>query len=119
MIARDCDDHFPSFCEFDRIAQEVQQYLTDAGNISVDDLRHIFLHDVRQVEMMLGGTCDNEIERAFDALAQIEWKIFKLHLTGFYFAEIEDVIDNGEQRLAAIADHFGEIALLVSELGAQ
>ncbi len=49
--------------------------------------------------------------------AQVERTVFQFELAGFDFGEIQDVVDDGEQRFAAGINGFDVTALLVAERG--
>ena len=47
----------------------------------------------------------------FEGIAQIHVELLELELAGFHFREVQNVIDDGEQGGAAVADGFGVVAL--------
>ena len=57
----------------------------------------------------------DQVERRFDALAQVEGLALDVQPPGLDLREVEDVVDDRQQRLAAVADGLGELALLVVE----
>ena len=79
------------------------------------DLRHAVGDFVEQVEALLGGLGGQQVERALDALAQDEGLVFQLQAARFDLGEVENVVDDGEQGVAARADRLGVIALLARE----
>ena len=77
-----------------------------------DGLRGVGIDQIGQIEAFLGSLGGQQIERALDAFAQIEGLVLQLQLVGFDLGEIEDVVDDRQQRLAAVADGLDVIALL-------
>src|SRR5204863_10075140 len=43
--------------------------------------------------------------------ANVEGLFFQLEFAGFDFGKVEDIIDDGEQRIAAVANRFDQLAL--------
>ena len=65
---------------------------------------------------MLRRRCRREdIDRSLDARSQGEWTMVELDLAGLDLREIEDVVDDRQQRIARCADRLGVVALLVIE----
>ena len=62
--------------------------------------------------MLLRGTRSDDVERAFDALAEIERLLFELEPAGLDLRVVQDVVDDVQQRIPARAHDFGELALL-------
>ena len=77
--------------------------------------RHVALEHVGEVELLLRRARADEVERRLDALAQIERLRLDVHAAGLDLREVEDVVDDREQRVAGVADRGGVVALLVVE----
>jgi hypothetical protein len=103
--------------EFDRVAEQVDQDLAQAGHIAFDAGRHVVVHDVGDVESFFDGAPGRQVQRGFDAFAQVEGLEFHVHPARLDLAEVEDVVDDGEQGVARVADGFGVVALFIVELG--
>ncbi|MEZ4560022.1 MAG: hypothetical protein R2854_26865 [Caldilineaceae bacterium] len=52
-------------------------------------------------------------------LAQVERALFQHQLVGLDLGEVQDVVDDDQQRVAAVADDVGEFPLLLVQLGVQ
>ena len=57
----------------------------------------------------------HQVERRLHAIAQVEGLRLDVHAPGFDLREVEDVVDDGQQRVAAVADGGRVVALLVVE----
>ena len=85
---------------------------TIAAGVAVAD-------QVREVQALLGGPRGHEVERPLDALPQVERLGLELELPRLDLGEVEDVVDDGQERVAALADDLRELALLVGQRGVQ
>ena len=101
--------------ELDRVGEQVEQHLAQPRHVAADRRRHVALEDVGDVEVLLGRARADEVERRLDALAQVERLRLDVHAAGLDLREVEDVVDDGQQRVARIADGGGVVALLVVE----
>ena len=77
--------------------------------------RNVALEHVGDVELLLGRARADQVERRLDALAQVERMRLDVHPAGLDLREVEDVVDDRQQRVAGVADGRGEVALLVVE----
>ena len=68
---------------------------------------------------LLPGARRDDVERALDALAQVDRLSLELELAGLDLRVVEDVVDHVQQRVAARADDLGELALLGRQLGTE
>ena len=55
----------------------------------------------------------DQVEGALDHFAQVEGLVLQVHLPGFDLAEVQDVVDDGQQGITAVADDLGELALFL------
>ena len=67
----------------------------------------------------LGGAVGQHVADPFHRDAQIEVDRFEFHLAGFDLREIEDVVDQAQQGVAAHVDGFGVHPLVVVQTGVQ
>ena len=109
----------PVLGELHRVVEHVQQDLADAADVADDRLRDTVVDLGAELEPL--GRCEraDQGEHAVDTCAEVEGCALELHAPGFDLGEVEDVVDDREQRLAARADDLGRLALLRVELGAQ
>jgi len=108
------DSHhdFALLGKLDRVAEEVDQDLAHPGDIADDRGWSSFVDHVGQVEPFLGGAWRQQIQRRLDALPQVERLAFEGQLASFDLREVEDVVDDRQQRIGAGLDCFDEVALL-------
>ena len=71
----------------------------------------------QQLDAFLMRALREEVDHFFDDLADIEVLRFEPQLAGFDLREVEDVVDDGEQRVGGALDGRGEAALARIELG--
>ncbi len=102
--------------ELDRIAQQIRDHLPRAHRVADDEawcFRAIMHHDF---ERFLACLHRQQFRRAFDHLQQIERDDFHIEPPGFDLREIEDVVDDVQQRLRRLHDRVGVMVLLVRQL---
>ena len=106
--------------ELDRVREQVEQHLPQPRRVA-DDRRPARSSSTRQPSStpFSDGARRDDVERALDALAQVERLALELEPAGLDLREVEDVVDDVEQRVAARADDLGELALLRRQLGAE
>ncbi len=114
-VARHRQHDFAALGELDGVRQQVEQDLPQPRHVAAHRRRHVALEQVGEVELLLRGARADEVERRLDALAQIERLRLDVHAPGLDLREVEDVVDDGEQRVAGIADRRRVVALLVVE----
>ena len=57
----------------------------------------------------------DQVHRRLHALAQVEGVALDVHAPGLDLGEVEDVVDDRQQRIAGVADGGGEVALVVGQ----
>ena len=60
-----------------------------------------------------------QIEGSLQALSHIEGDLLELQFAGFYFRKVQDVVDDGQERVATGANDLGKVALLGAQTGVQ
>ncbi len=105
--------------ELDGIVEEVDQDLAQTGHIAGDSLGRARFDQVGQVQPFLRGFGGQQFQGALHALAQVKRLAFQLHLAGLDFGKVQDVVDDGQQGIGAVADSLGEFSLLRSQAGVQ
>ena len=112
-LGADGQDDLARFGELDRVAQQVQQDLAQPRHVAQQHGGQLTLEHIGQLELLLGRPAADQIERRLDAVAQVKGLGLKIHASGLDLGEVEDVIDDGQQGIARIADGRREVALLV------
>ncbi len=87
--------------ELDRVAEQVEQDLAQPRHVADDGRRHLALEHVGEVEVLLGRARADQVERRLDAVAQVERLRLDVHPPGLDLREVEDVVDDRQQRVAA------------------
>ncbi len=110
--------HLAFFGELDRVGKQVEQAPAAAaprrrrgpsGTLGV--------HEADQFQPLALGAFGEDFDGAFDRLADVEVEHLERQLARFDLGEIEDVVDDGQQRVRAGLHGQGELALLDVELG--
>ena len=115
--ARDGDDDFALGGEFDGVADEVVDDLAQAAGVAAQFERDFGADEGGELEALAVGLGGEEVHGAVDDLAQVEVGDVEVELAGLDLGEVEDVVDDDEERFAADADGAGELALLVRQVG--
>jgi len=103
--------------ELEGVADEVDEDLAEAGAIAADQGGEVAVEPVEEVEFLLGGAGCEQVEHAFDDFAEVEGDVLQLQLTGLDLGVVEDVVDDGQEGLAAGADGVDVVALGGGERG--
>ncbi len=98
------DDDLPFGRELDAVANQVDNDLPKPGDISLHSSLDAIVHLVRQLESLLGGFCREQVQGILDAVPQIKRCFLQVQLPGFDLREVQDVVDDGEKRFAAVVD---------------
>jgi hypothetical protein len=81
--------------------------------------RHVLVEQAAELDLLLGGPDGDQAERALGALAHLEGLLLEVELARLDLREVEDLVDDPKQRVAARPDHLYEVALLTGQLGVQ
>ena len=102
--------------ELHRVGEQVEHDLPQPRDVADDRRRHVAFEHVGDVEVLLDGARGDEVERRLDAFAQVERLRLDVHAAGLDLREVEDVVDDREQRVAGVADGGDVVVLLGVEL---
>src|SRR5260370_4004004 len=105
--------------ELYRIASQIQDDLPDAARVTHHQARRLYAIVERQIQASLLRLVREQIERFLERRFPIERYGLYGHLASLDLREIENVIDNREQRFGRAADRFRAIALLRVECGVE
>src|SRR2546426_694112 len=97
----DAESHFSALRKLYSIADQVKQDLPEPSRIATQLCRHPFLDKCRQFDLVLIRALDEQIERAFDDLPQIEIERLEMELARFDFRKIENIIDDRQKQFRA------------------
>jgi len=109
---RDLHEDLAASRELDGIADEVRENLAKARHVSGHELRHARLDEVAEVQPLLRGRRAEQVESSFDALVEIERLRLEIEPARLDLREVEDVVDQHEQHVAALPHRFDEFTLL-------
>ena len=113
------DHDLAAFGELHRVVQQVDEDLPQPGDVADERPRRVRVQVVRDVEALLQRAGGHELERRLDALAEVERGAVQVEPAGLDLREVEDVVDDAEERVAAVPGHLRIVALLGSELRVQ
>ncbi len=94
---------------------EVDQTLPNALRIADDAIRHVRMDVHDELQILRGGLERQHHRDVFHGVAQVQLERFDVELAGFDLGEIQDVVDDDQQRVGARANGFRVIALRAVE----
>ena len=103
---------FAALRELDRVAHQVDQHLPQPAGIALQGRGRQRIDPRGQLEAFGVRLFGEQIDGAFDRLAQIEVEHFEGELPGLDLREVENVVDHGEQTVRARPDRLDELQLL-------
>ena len=115
----DSQDHLSGLGEFHSVGEQVDHDLSESGDVAGDAVRHRRVDEERELEPLARGWFGDEIKRRLDASPEVEGVDLQLKTAGVDLGEVEDVVDDAEQRFAARADDLGELPLARLEVGVE
>ncbi|MEZ4453347.1 MAG: hypothetical protein R3B09_28040, partial [Nannocystaceae bacterium] len=113
----DADEDLALARELEGVADQVDERLLEPGRVAVDRHRHLGVDPIGELDPLLGGGHREDLDRGLDALADAHRHPLDLELAGLDLREVEDVVEEAEERLAAGPHQLGERALLRVEVG--
>ena len=113
------EHHFANVGELDRVAEQVHQHLAEAGDVAEQAVGKRRIDEEGELEPLPRRRLGDQVEGRLDARPQIEGMPLQLQTAGVDLGEVEDVVDDAEQRLAARADDGGELALARRQIGVE
>ena len=111
--------HGTVFGELDGVANEVQQDLAQPRRISATRPLNRRIDPRGELDAFLPTPGLEQPRRAFYGIHQVEIGRFEFELSGIKLRDVEDVIDDAQQRLGGALHHHGVAALLVAERGVE
>ncbi len=105
LLDGDVQDHFARIGELDGIAHQIHHDLAQATRIAHEPFRDVRQDVAGQFESFAVRPQGQRLHRVAEHFPDIERGLLQLQFAGLDLGEIKDVIDDGQQRLAGIADH--------------
>ena len=106
------DEHVAPLGELDRIAREVIQDLSNAGRIADEASGHIGRAPDDQIEALGLAAHGQELRHVFDHALEVERLGLDVELARLDLREIQNIVDDVEQRLGRAMDRGRIVALL-------
>jgi hypothetical protein len=103
--------------ELDRVREQVEDDLAEPALVAEDRLGQAVAQRVGQLDALPRRGRGHDVEGALDRGPERERLGLEVDLARLDLREVEDVVDDREQRVAARPDRLGEVALLRVELG--
>ncbi len=113
----DADHDLAHVRELDGVADEIDQNLTQASRIAADFRRHVRIDRADQFQALGVRTRGADFDRLFDGFAQTEIDALEFELAGFDLGEIENVVDDLQQRFGGMPDGLRQVPLPRRQLG--
>ncbi len=98
-------------CELDRVAQQVEQHLTQTFLIGIHRGRQIIRDIKDKFDILLVCGHPHDAGHAVQEIRQSDRDGIKLQFPGLDFCQVQDVVDKGEQMLPAFGDDIQAVGL--------
>ena len=112
--------HDPSHAlgdEFDRIAQQVEQDLAQAGGVRVNPGGQRGVDKQRDLRLLGPGHVQHQLRHAFHCIAQVGGDAFHFQLAGLDFGQIQNVVEDAQQGQRRVVDGVEHAPLRGIQLG--
>src|SRR5205807_10152190 len=95
----------------DRVADEIDQYLPQPGRVAGQTVRHLLGDEIDEFDPLAGAALAEQVGDFGDQLARIELDHSQIETAGFDLRQIENVVDDPEQRLTRPDEIMDELRL--------
>jgi hypothetical protein len=102
--ALDGEEDLAAGGELDRVADEVEEDLLEARAVAQKEAGDIGIDKETKLEVLLLGLGAAEVEDGLDDGADVDRGVLELDAAGLDLGVVEDVVDDGEEGVAAVAD---------------
>ena len=104
----------PALGELDGVADQVRQHLAQAARVAAQAARETAGTIAARARSLCGGPSRRTCRGSLSTISRrSKSSVLEVQLAGLDLREVEDVVDDGQQRVAAGADRLGELALLI------
>ena len=110
------DDDLAALGELDGVADQVDEHLAKPSRIAEDGRRHVRLDVTGQLEALLVRARRQQPDRLLHGLAQVERHPLERQLPRLDLREVENVVDERQQRLGRVLHRPQVLALLRGQL---
>ena len=111
------DGHLAALGELDRIRHQVVENLAQPALIAAQTGRHIYVHIQRKLDPFGASGRGKGIDQSFRQFDEVEVELLQHNPAGREFREVEYVVDDRQQQLAAGSNDLSQAALLGSQIG--
>ena len=111
------DQHVAAGGELERVRHQVHEDLADAQLVALGPAMQVRIDVEQQLDALLVRALREQVDDFLDHLADVEILRFEAQLAGLDLREVENVVDDGEQRVGRALDGGRETALARIELG--
>ena len=99
LLAGDRHQHVAALSELDSVIDEVYEDLPEAQRITHEVRRDVVLRGDEELEILFVCLLADDVRQIVENVFELEVGFLDVELTGLDLGEIEDVIDDAEQRL--------------------
>ena len=110
---RHFDEDFAVVGEFDGVSDQVDDDLPQAIGIADHRAGHVGAGVMNEFQALLGGVAGADLQGIADDLADVELDFFQLQAARLDLREVENVVEQMQQRIGGLLDDI-EITLLLS-----
>src|SRR3984957_2736953 len=110
-------DNLAGVRELDGVADEIDEDLAQPHRIAPHGAGYVEIDGTGQLQPLRMGSAGEDLAGFFDGFAQAEFDALELEFSGFDLREIQDVVDDLQQRFGRMRNGFREVALPRRELG--
>ena len=115
---QDAQDDLALFGELDGVAQQVEDDLAQAHGVAVGAAGGGGIEVEDEFEAFLAGGAGLKIEGALELVVEVEVDGFQHEAPGLDLGEVEDVVDDGQERLAAEEQSIDKVFLVGAQRSA-
>ena len=97
IIQADTHHHIATVGKFNRIADDIGQYLLEAQGIAIDAHRHIIIKQHRHAQTFFCGYRRKHIDHIINGVIKVKLMTVKYQLARFNLREIQNIVNQGKQ----------------------
>ena len=113
---RDLHHHLTRRRELHRITDQIHENLPQPSDIADKNFRDGILHVVGEIDFFLRRLHRQQLQRLLDASMNLKRMMLQFQLARFDLREVEDVVDDREQRVRTATNSLHVFALFVGEI---
>src|SRR5712692_6898772 len=116
-LVRDFDrgHHLAALRELDGVSDQIDQHLAEATGVATQGGRDRRVDARQELDSLAVGALGEQLGRFLDGGGHGEVDVLELHPARFDLGEVEDLVENAQERAARAADRLRVLALLGGE----